>query len=204
MMMNQGARTRVRYNNIIKQLVGFFLQGLLYAAPLGLTIYFIYKGFIFIDEILKPYLKQHFHVTFPGLGMVIIVVSIILIGIVGQSVVAQPFKMLVERLIKRTPVLNIIYSFLRDFMEAFVGKEKKFNQPVLVKLGQNPDVERLGFITQTDLTDLGLKDKVAVYLPWSYNFSGELYIVPATSITLVDLPAGEVMKFIISGGVTRV
>ncbi|NJK97636.1 MAG: DUF502 domain-containing protein [Bacteroidales bacterium] len=88
-------------------------------------------------------------------------------------------------------------------MEAFVGKEKKFNQPVLVKVNTISELEKLGFITESDLSDLGIKDKVAVYFPHSYNFSGELFIVPVNQITQLDVPAGNLMKFIVSGGVTK-
>jgi uncharacterized membrane protein len=202
--MNNQRKAYITYKKGMKKAVGYFLQGLLYAAPLGITIYFIFKAFFFIDEIFKPYLKEHFDITIPGLGLILIILTITLIGVIGQSVIAQPFKMLIERLIKRTPLLNIPYSFLRDFMEAFVGKEKKFNQPVRVIISRNPEIERFGFITQHDLSDLGIKDKVAVYLPWSYAFSGELQIFPADCVTPVDIPAGEMMKFILSGGVTRV
>ena len=149
-------------------------------------------------------MKAHFHLKIPGLGIIIILTSITIIGFIGQTLVAQPFKVILERLIKRTPILNIIYSFLHDFMEAFVGKDKKFNQPVRVIINRNPEIERFGFITQSDLSELGIKDKVAVYLPWSYNFSGEMYVVPSNCVFPVDIQAGEMMKFIISGGVTRV
>jgi hypothetical protein len=39
-------------------------------------------------------------------------------------------------------------------------------------MGKGSGVFRLGFITQDDLTDMHIKDKVAVYTPWSYNLSG--------------------------------
>ena len=47
-----------------------------------------------------------------------------------------------------------------------------------------------------------LQDKVAVYLPHSYNFSGNFYIVPREHVTLIDLPGADVMKFVVSGGVS--
>jgi uncharacterized membrane protein len=192
-----------RLHFITKKIVSFFLQGLLYAAPVGITIYVIYFAFDFIDGILKPIIARHIN-YFPGLGLLLMLVFITLVGFIGQTIVAWPVKALVERMISKAPLLNMVYSSIRDFMEAFVGKEKRFNQPVRVKLSINPEVERLGFITQDDLSDLNIKDKVAVYLPWSYNFSGELYIVPSDSVTPVNIPPGEMMKFIVSGGVTRV
>ncbi len=67
------------------------------------------------------------------------------------------------------------------------------------------DVEKFGFITNKDLNELGIgEDKVAVYLPHSYAFSGNLYIVPKKNVTPIDAKAADIMKFIVSGGVTTV
>jgi uncharacterized membrane protein len=62
----------------------------------------------------------------------------------------------------------------------------------------------LGFVTEKNLEEFGLHEMVAVYFPHSYNFSGELYLVPASSVESVDLSPSEVMKFVVSGGVTKV
>jgi len=74
----------------------------------------------------------------------------------------------------------------------------------LVMLDQSGVLNRLGFITSTDINDLGIKDKIAVYLPSSYGVLGELYIIPATHIKPIDANSADVMKFIVSGGVTKV
>lgn len=51
---------------------------------------------------------------------------------------------------------------------------------------------------------LGIEsEKVAVYFPHSYNFSGELFIVPAKQVKKLDAPPADVMKFIVSGGVAN-
>ncbi len=90
-------------------------------------------------------------------------------------------------------------------VEAIVGSKRKFDRPVLVKLGGNAEVERLGFITQTDLSHIGVDEgKVAVYLPHAFNWSGNLYIVPTRNITPIDARAADVMKFVVSGGVSQV
>ena len=62
----------------------------------------------------------------------------------------------------------------------------------------------MGFVTQKTLDELGLSDKVAVYFPHSYNFSGELYIVPSSRIKPMDIPPAEAMKFVVSGGVSSI
>ena len=75
---------------------------------------------------------------------------------------------------------------------------------MLVKVNLISDLEKMGFITQNDLSEIGIKDKVSVYFPHSYNFSGEMFIVPVEHITPLDIPPTEAMKFIVSGGVTKV
>ena len=90
-------------------------------------------------------------------------------------------------------------------MNTFVGNKKGFNQPVLIKLYEKSTIERIGFITNEDLKNLGIKDgKVLVYLPHSYAFSGQLYIVDRSYITKIDSPSSEIMKLIVSGGVTEI
>ena len=69
----------------------------------------------------------------------------------------------------------------------------------------NPEakLEKLGFLTEHDLAILGEEDKVAVYFPHSYNFSGELFIVPSNQVRELDISPTDVMKFIVSGGVSQ-
>lgn len=186
----------------MKKLINYFLQGLLYIAPLGITAYVIYATFNFLDGLLQELLLKFFDIEIPGLGVLTLVIFLIFIGFLGRTIIAQPIKAIFTRLIERVPLLKFIYSAFNDLFSAFVGKEKKFNQPVLVKVNLNSDLEKLGFITEENLELLHLKEKVAVYFPHSYNFSGELFIVPKENITSVDINSSDVMKFIVSAGVT--
>jgi len=185
----------------MKRLVNYFLQGLLFIAPIGITGYIVYTLFSFVDGILKDLLKDWVGIYIPGLGLLIIVSILVLIGFLGRTFLARPFKRFFRRLMERAPIIKVVYSALNDLFSAFVGKEKKFNQPVLVLVNHISQLEKLGFLTEEDLSRLGEKDKVAVYFPHSYNFSGELFIVPRENIKPVDMNPAEVMKFIVSAGV---
>ncbi len=185
----------------MKRLINYFLQGLLYLAPFGITAYIIYAIFNFVDNLLDDILQKYLGIDIPGLGILVIIAFLILVGIIGQSIIAKPFKKLFKRFIDRTPLLRVIYSAFNDLLSAFVGKEKKFNKPVLVLVNTISNLEKLGFLTEEDLTNLNEKNKVAVYFPHSYNFSGELFIVPRSQIKPLDKNPADVMKFIISGGV---
>ncbi len=186
----------------MKKLFRYFLQGLLYIAPVAITAYIIYLIFTFVDGLLQTILEDFLGRSIPGLGVLIIILFLILIGFLGQTIIARPLKKLFNEILQRVPLLRVIYSALNDLFSAFVGTEKKFNQPVLVLVNPVSNLEKLGFLTEEDLSLLNIKDKVAVYFPHSYNFSGELFIVPSDSITHVDINPAEVMKFIVSAGIS--
>lgn len=186
----------------MKKLLNYFLQGLLYIAPVGITAYIIYLIFTFIDNLLDDTLAKFLKIDIPGLGILVIVLFLILVGIIGRSIIARPFKSLFKRLLDKAPLLKVIYSAMNDLFSAFVGKDRKFNQPVLVLVNPVSNLEKLGFLTEEDLSKLGEMEKVAVYFPHSYNFSGEMFIVPRSQVKPVDINPAVVMKFIVSGGVS--
>jgi uncharacterized membrane protein len=140
-------------------------------------------------------------VKIPGLGIIMLFVLLALLGYFGSTIIARPFKRLFAVLIEKAPIVKVIYSAFRDLFSAFAGKERKFNKPVLVKVNNISDLHKLGFVTESELERLGLHDMVAVYFPHSYNFSGEMFIVPADQVKAVDIPSADVMKFVVSGGV---
>jgi len=186
----------------MKKLINYLLQGILYIAPLGITGYIIYISFTFIDGLLEELLMKFFDVKIPGLGVLTLIVFLIFIGFLGRTIIAKPIKLIFKKIIENIPLLKFVYSALNDLFSAFVGKEKKFNKPVLVKVNLNSNLEKLGFITQENLEVLDEKDKVAVYFPHSYNFSGELFIVPRENIKALKVNSSDVMKFIVSAGLT--
>lgn len=189
----------------MKKIGGYFIQGLVYLTPLGITVYVVYLSYKFIDKLLQTYIAPILPVTIPGVNFLAVILFIILLGFIGQSIIARPIKFFVSRILEKAPLVGVIYSSFKDLLSAFVGKEKKFNQPVIVRVNHLSNLEKLGFLTQEDLSDLGVKEKkVAVYFPHSYNFSGELFIVPVEYVRLLDVSSTEIMKFIVSGGVTRV
>lgn len=181
---------------ILAVLVNYFFRGVLLLVPLAATGYVIVEVFLYIDGIVP--------LNVPGLGLLTLLVVITAMGFLASTVLAQPFIFWGNQLLSKAPLIKTIYTAVKDLLSAFVGQEKRFDQPVLVKLYETAHVQKLGFMTSDDLSELGIpRGKVAVYLPHSYAFSGNLFIVPAESITLIDAKAADVMKFIVSGGVTK-
>ena len=187
----------------MKKIFGYFLQGILLVAPVVIVIYILYSLFITIDGWLLEKIESLIGFAIPGLGIVFLFVSITLLGMIGQSALIKPIKQIAGKVIEKIPLLNLLFSSLNDLFSAFVGKERKFNIPVKVLFNKENNLWKLGFVTKETLDEINLSELAAVYFPHSYNFSGELYLVPSERLEKLDISPAEVMKFVVSGGVTR-
>jgi uncharacterized membrane protein len=192
--MSNGVRKS--QNITAKNILRYFIQGVIILAPIGITAYVLYWLFDKVDGILRPY------VDIPGLGFVIILVFVILVGWVSSSFLMGSAINFFDHLMEKTPGIKFIYSSTKDFFEAFAGDKKRFNKAVLANVF-SPDVWTVGFLTDEEMRkfDLGA-DKVAVYVPQAYNFAGQLYILPRDNVRKIEnITSGEAMKYAVTGGV---
>lgn len=197
------------------RLVYYIFQGMVILAPIVITVWAVISLFNLIDGILPNVLQvlnpewvkldaQGMPEKIPGLGFLVMLIILLLVGYISSSFVVSKLVELFDNVLERTPGIKIIYTTVKDFFEAFAGNKRKFNQPVLVSI-ESPDIWRIGFITQTDVSEFGLMDYVSVYIPHSYAFSGITYLVKRDRIKLVDdVSSADAMKFVLSGGVTDV
>ena len=188
----------------MKRLSSYFLQGILFLAPISITIYVIYLVFDFSDNLSQEVMAPLVGREIPGLGILIMIILLTILGYVGQTIIARPFKVFFRKVINTIPLLELIYSAIKDFFSAFVGKDKKFNKPVRFKINPGDAANRIGFITNENLEAFGATDMVAVYVPFSYTFTGETYLVAKEAIKTIDAPASEVMKFLVAGGIADI
>ena len=184
------------------KVVKYILAGLAYLLPAGLLIFILYKGFIFIDRFSRYLIPDEYE--FPGLGIVVLVAALALFGwFTTVSKLDDWLKEQFIRLLNRIPLLKNIYSSLEDITSALVGDKKTFDKPVLVKLSTISDVERIGFIAKEDLSALGIEEgKIAVALPFTFSYMSKIVIVPKENVTPIKAKPSEVMKFVVSGGIT--
>lgn len=181
------------------KILRYFIQGLIILAPIAITAWALYWLFEKVDGILRPY------VNIPGLGFVIIIAFVLLVGWVSSNFLMGSFLNFFDGWMERTPGIKFIYSSTKDFFEAFGGEKKKFNQAVLAQAFAN-DVWVVGFLTDEEMQkfDLG-SDHVSVYVPQSYHWAGQLFILPREKVRKIDkLTAGESMKYAVTGGVVDI
>jgi uncharacterized membrane protein len=178
----------------MSRLFNYFFKGIVLLAPLAFTVYVCVRVFATIDGWLG--------IPIPGVGFVATVVLITLFGFLASSFLTRRMLAVVEGVLERLPFVRLLYSSTKDLLNAFVGEKRRFDKPVLVSPFPGGDARVLGFVTQETLATIGMHEHVAVYMPQSYNFAGQLMIFPATAVTALDAESADVMAFIVSGGVT--
>jgi uncharacterized membrane protein len=196
-------------NRYLMRFVQYVLNGLLISLPVFGTGYIVYQLFSFLDSIVPRIIYSEDELLtkgdhFWGWGILMLVLVLFILGWFGSMFINDSIKGWFQRLLDKIPGVNNLYNAISDVLGAFVGKEKKFNQPVLVRVSEQMDIEMIGFITDTDLAELGdIKGKVAVYFPMSYSFSGHMMIVPIKNITPIERNAVDILKYTMSGGIVE-
>ena len=75
----------------------------------------------------------------------------------------------------------------------------------MVEIGET-GIECMGFITRDDFRDLppgvGSEDRVAVYLPMSYQIGGHTVMVPRCRVRVVDMALDQAMRFALTAGMS--
>lgn len=184
-------------NLILRTFLKYFLQGVVIIGPLGTTIWIIWWVFYTIDNLIP-----HLSARFPGLVFGIILIGTTLIGYLGNRFLVGKF--LVEGLnyiLEHTPGIKFIYKTIREVIGSFIGDKQKFSKPVWVRVQESPEIWRIGFLTQEDMSFAELPEMVSVYLPHSYAISGWVILIDKKQVKPAEgFSAKQAMEFAVSGG----
>src|SRR5688572_5107295 len=154
----------------MKRLARYFLRGLVFVVPIAFTLWIFFVTFRTIDGWLG--------LGVPGLGILVLVAATIFCGFLVSNLLTRRMMSLLEAVLDRLPVARLLHSSVKDLMAAFVGEKRRMGRPVLVDLDEAGAFRAVGFITRESMPAPELADCAAVYLPQSYNFAGQLVIVP--------------------------
>ena len=179
----------------MKRLVNYFLKGLVIFVPIALTVFLLIWAFTSLDGIFPDNFP-------PGLGILLTVILVTLIGFIASNFLGRRLFALVEKVFTGLPLVKLLYSAVKDMIEAFAGEKKSFDKPVLASISPGSAAKVVGFVTRESLENLGLLDYVAVYVPQSYNFAGNVLLFPKTAVQPLEIESSQAMAFIVSGGVS--
>ncbi|RJQ20048.1 MAG: DUF502 domain-containing protein [Nitrospiraceae bacterium] len=177
----------------MKKLTRYFFEGLLLLVPVVASVYIVYLVFIKIDAI--------FGFKTPGIGFAVTLITITIVGFISSNFLAKKLMNAIDSAFTKLPLVKMIYTSLKNLVNAFVGDKKSFDKPVLVTFSPDSNIQIIGFMTREGLDNIGLSGKVAVYVPQAFNFAGNLILVPREQVTRLSADSSEIMAFIVSGGV---
>lgn len=186
------------FNDYLRLFLRSFIQGLIIIGPFAITVWIIWYIVFSIDNIIPSISEK-----FPGLIFFTVIFGTTFIGFFGNKfIIGRLIVDGVDYVLEHIPGIKFIYTSLKDVLGSFVGDKKKFNVPVWVKTNETPEIWRMGFLTQSDMSVVNLDQMVAVYLPHSYAVSGWVIITKYNNIKEVTgMSSAEAMKFAVSGGV---
>lgn len=181
-----------------------FLKGLFALLPIMLSIYLIFWLFNLTESMAQQFLLWFWPQTiyFPGLGVIAFVVFVYFFGrLLSNRLIARLFER-VENVFTILPLVKSVYASIKDLM-AYLSPKKDgdASQIVLVRF-PSLGVELVGLMTRTDLNDLpegvSKEDRVAVYLPMSYQIGGYTVFVPRSQITPINMGVEPAMRSILT------
>jgi uncharacterized membrane protein len=192
----------------MKKIMREFLAGLATILPVMITAYLLYwlaaSAEKSLGRLIKLVLPEGWY--WPGMG---IAAGLLLIFFIGLLMQAWGVKSLVawgERIVLRIPLIKTLYGAVRDLIGFITkGHETGLRQVVAIKIGDE-NIKLIGFVTREDLASLpeeiGGQDRIAVYLPMSYQLGGYTVIVPRSAVQPLDMSLEEATRFVLTGGVT--
>ena len=199
-------------SRFFKGLRNNFLTGLIVALPLFVTVAGISRIVGGVDTYVIGFIPEGWRANpwvdlvldIPGLGLIIVVISLIVLGSFASNFIGTSIIRAGERLLARVPVVSSVYNFLKQVVSTVAQQsDRSFKEVCLIEYPR-PGLWAIAFVT-ADLEGaprrkLG-EDYVCVFVPTTPNpTSGFLLFVLREDIEILDMTPEEGAKMIISGG----
>jgi uncharacterized membrane protein len=187
-------------------LAKLFFRGLAAILPLALTGYFVWwavsTGEALLHGLVVRFLPEDRY--WPGMGFALSIALVMVIGLSMYSFIVRQVYARVTALLERIPVVKSVYGMIVDVVRLFASTgERPFRKVVLVTPADG--FEQLGFLTREDFRDLpGFgADKVAVYVPMSYQLGGFTIVVAKDRVREIPMRVDDALRFCVTAGVAR-
>jgi uncharacterized membrane protein len=178
----------------------FVIRGTLALIPIALPVFAIYLLYVFIDKRLLGLVQATFGITFPGLGIVLLLVILYLVGLIVSNLFGRQLLQGLESLTERIPFINMAYRIGKQLSGTLSPDEQIFRRPILVPYAA-PDTWQVGFVTGTVYSEKDGEELLKVYVPTPPNpTSGFVYFMREADTRDPGWTVEEAMQCILSGG----
>jgi len=203
-MAEKGKKT-----SILSRLRNNFFAGAVVLIPIGITLYLSLFIIKVSSNILPKELNPNNYLPFeiPGIEIIIAVIIITFIGWLSLSFLGKKIFELINRILKRIPILRTIYSAINQMTESLTKSDNKQKSVVLLEYPKK-DVWAVGFATKENkgiINDKIGNELVNVFVPTTPNpTSGFLLMVPKKNLIFLDITFEQASKFIVSAGTSDI
>ena len=189
----------------------YFITGILVVAPVSITLYLAWIFIGFVDNRITPLIPVKYNpetylpFALPGLGLLILVVTLILVGAATAGFIGRLWARLSEQILGRMPVIRNIYGAVKQILETVLAQQSKaFREAVLVEYPRR-GIWAIAFITgrtEGEVQNITEEECINIFLPTTPNpTSGFLLFVPKKDLVHLDMNVEEAIKMVISGGI---
>lgn len=186
-------------NSIIQNLRSKLFAGLATLLPLYFTFIVVKFLFVSLEQTSRPILKN-FGVDIPGLGIILTIIFIFFLGVVVTNFLGKKIFNLGEKLVKKVPIVNIIYSTLKQITDTFTkGSKDTFKGAIYIQYPRK-GIWTMAFISGESISSEGVP-YYHVFVPTTPNpTSGFFLLIPQSDSIKTGMSVEEGLKTIISGG----
>jgi uncharacterized membrane protein len=181
----------------------FVIRGALALIPIALPAAAVYLLYDFIDRRIVVLVERIFHVSFPGLGIILLLVVLYLVGLVASNIFGRRILGGLEQLTERIPIIKLIYRLGKQLSGTLsqTGDSSLFRRPVLVPYAA-PNQWQIGFVTGALRAESDGEELLRVFVPTPPNpATGLVYIVRESNLRDPGWTVEEAMQCILSGGI---
>ena len=186
-------------NSIIQNLRSKLFAGIATLLPLYFTFIVVKFLFVSLEQTSRPILKN-FGVDIPGLGIILTIILIYFLGVIVTNFIGKKVFNLGEKLVKKVPVVNIIYSTLKQITDTFTkGSKDTFKGAIYIQYPRR-GIWTMAFISGESISRQGVP-YFHVFVPTTPNpTSGFFLLIPQSDSIKTGMSVEDGLKTIISGG----
>lgn len=194
------------WDSYMGQLTSTFLRGLGVVLPLVLTVWILVWFVTSTESLLRPMftfiLPEEYYL--PGLGLALGFIVVYAAGVLVQLFIVKRIWEALERLLERIPLVKTVYTALNDFFD-FFSRNRSDDAARVVSVDVGGGALLIGFVTDDTPRAINVsgssEDRIAVYLPMSYQIGGYTLLVTRDKVTELDLGVEEAMRMVLTAGI---
>jgi uncharacterized membrane protein len=188
---------------MIRHVRKYIIRGLLAIIPLALTYFAIKILYNAIDQRAVTLVDRFTGFGFPGLGIILVLVSLYLLGLIASNVVGRKAFGLIAKITDHIPLIKTTYKIGQQLGATLSLPEKNvFKRAVLVEY-LKPGMWTIGFVTGMIVDKKNSNEKLfKVYIPTPPNpTSGTMVVVKESQIRDPGWTIEEALRTVLSGGI---